>query len=140
MAGYTVFHYRRMLPKKGPSGFGVTFKAFQVDVLGVDQFVCDGTMGVVAIRALHLAFPDRMMRLSQQLRRNGPMACDADFRLGGFGQIFGMLLMNIVTIGAGKRSGFMFAGVPHGDFTLAMTLQANRVLRFRVFSGLGTEP
>ena len=57
MAGETVFHRRRMLPKKRSSGFGVTFKAFQVDVLGVDQLICDGPVGVMAIRALYLALP-----------------------------------------------------------------------------------
>jgi hypothetical protein len=55
-----------MLPKKRSPGFGVTFKAFQVDILGVDQLIGDGSVGVVAIRALHLAFPYRMMGLSQQ--------------------------------------------------------------------------
>ena len=101
MAGEAVFHCRRMLPEKRTSGFGVTFKAFQIDVLGVDQFICNGPMGVMAVRALHLTFPDRMMGLPQQLRCYGPMAWDADFRLAGFGQIFGVLSVNLVTIGAG---------------------------------------
>ncbi len=122
MAGKTVLHGRRMLPKKGSSGFGVTFKAFQVDVLGVYQLIRDGPVGIMAIRALHLTFPYRMMGLSQQLRRHGSMTRDADFGLAGFGQVFGVLPVNIVTIGAGKRSQFMFAGVPPGDFTLAVTL------------------
>ena len=101
MACETVFHRRRMLPKKRPSGFGVTFKAFQVDVLGVDQFICDGPVGVMAIRALHLTFPYRMMGLPQQQGCDFSVTCDTDFGLGGFGQVFGMLLVDIVTIGAG---------------------------------------
>ena len=52
MACETVFHRRRMLPKIRPSGFGVTLKAFQIDVLGIDQLIGDGPVGVMAIRAL----------------------------------------------------------------------------------------
>ena len=140
MTRETVFHRRRMLPKIRPSGFGVTFKTFQVDVLGIDQLIGDGSMAVVAIGALHFLFPYRMMGLSQQLRSNGPMTGDADFGLAGFGQVFGVLPVNIVTIGAGKRSHFMFTGVPHGDFTPAVTLQTNLVLFFRAFRGFGAEP
>jgi hypothetical protein len=51
-----------------------------------------------------------------------------------------VLPVNIVTIGAGKHLHFMFTGVPHGDFALAVTLQANLVLFFRVFRGFGAEP
>ena len=65
MAGQAVFHSRRMLPKIRPSGFGVAFKAFQVDVLGIDQLIRDGPVGIMAIRALHLTFAYRMMGLSQ---------------------------------------------------------------------------
>jgi len=80
------------------------------------------------------------MGLPQQQGGDFSVACDTDFGLGGFGQVFGMLLMNIVTIGTGKGADFMFTGVPHGDFTPAVTLQANRVLFFRAFSGFGVEP
>ena len=67
MAGQTVLHRRRMLPKERPPGFGVTFKTLLVDVLGVDQLIGNGSMAVVAIGALHLLFPDRMMGLPQEL-------------------------------------------------------------------------
>ena len=140
MACETIFHRRWMLPKVRASGFGVTFKAFQVDVLGIDQLIRDGSMTVVAIGALHFLFPNRMMGLSQQLRCNRPMTGDADFGLGGFGQVFGVLPVNTVTIGAGKRSQFVFTGVPPGDFALAVTSQANPVLFFGAFRGFGAEP
>ena len=140
MAGQAVFRHRRMLPQIGASDFGVTLITLQVDVLGIDQIIGNGSMAVVAIGALHFLFPDRMMGLSQQLRSNGPMTGDADLGLGGLVQIFGVLLMNTVTIGTGKRSYFMFTAVPPGDFTPVVTLQANRVLFFRAFRGFGTEP
>jgi hypothetical protein len=68
------------------------------------------------------------------------MTGDADFGLGGSGQVFGVLPVDIVTIGAGQCSYFMFTGLPPGDFTLAVTLQANPVLFFRAFRGFGAEP
>jgi hypothetical protein len=129
-----------MLPNIRPSGFGVAFKAFQVDVLGVYQLIRDGPVGIMAIRALDLAFAYRMMGLSQQLRCDRPMTVNTDFGLAGFSQIFGMLPVNIVAIGTGKSSYFMFTGVPHGDFTLAVTLQTNRVLFFGCFRRLRAEP
>ena len=118
----------------------MALKAFFVHILGIDQLICYGSMAVVAIGALHLAFTNRMVRLPQQLRCDGSMTTGADFGLGGFCQVFRIILMNIVTIGAGKGPDFMFAGVPHGDFTPAVTLEANRVLFFRAFSGFGVEP
>ena len=61
------------------------------------------------------------------------MTLRTDFRLGGFGQVFGIFLMNTMAIGAGKRSGFMLTGGPHGHFAFAVTLQANGVLFFLGF-------
>ena len=63
MACQAVFDRRGMFPHKRAPDIGVTLKAFQVDVLGIDQLVRDGSMGVVAVGTLHLAFPNGMMRL-----------------------------------------------------------------------------
>jgi hypothetical protein len=118
----------------------VAFKAFHVDVLGVYQLIRDGPVGIMAIRALDLAFAYRMMRLSQQLRGDRPMTANTDVGLAGFSQVFGMLPVNIVAIGTGKSSYFMFTGVPHGDITLAMTLKTDRVPFFGAFRGFRAEP
>jgi hypothetical protein len=63
MACQAVFDRRGMFPHKRTSDICVTLKAFQVDILGIDQLVRDGSMGVVAVGTLHLAFPNRMMGL-----------------------------------------------------------------------------
>ena len=63
MACQAVFDRRGMFPHKRSPDIGVALKAFQVDVLGIDQLVRDGSMGVVAVGARHFAFPNGMMRL-----------------------------------------------------------------------------
>ena len=90
MAGQAVFDRRRMFPHKRAPDIGVTLKAFGVDILGIDQLVRVGSMGVVAAGTLHLAFPNRMMRLPQQQRCDFAMTLGADFGLGWFGQVFGI--------------------------------------------------
>ena len=128
MAGQAVFDRRWMFPEKRPSDIGMALKTFLVYVLGINQLVRYGPVTVVAIGALHFAFTNRMMRLPQELRCDGSMTTGADFRLGGLCQVFGVFVMNIVTVGAGKRPDFMFAGVPHGDFALVVAFQTNVVL------------
>lgn len=61
MACQTVLDRGRMLPHERASDFRVTLKALQIDVLGVDQFVGDRPVGVVAVRALHFALPNGVM-------------------------------------------------------------------------------
>jgi hypothetical protein len=43
----------------------MTLEAFQIDVLRLDQFICNGSMGIVAIRTFHFALPDGVMGLPQ---------------------------------------------------------------------------
>jgi hypothetical protein len=68
------------------------------------------------------------------------MTLRTDFGLVGFGQVFGIFLMNTMAVGAGKRSGFMLAGGPHGHLTLVVTLEANFVLHILRFGRFGTQP
>ena len=98
MAGETVLHCRRMLPKKRSPGFGVTFETFQVDILGVDQLIRNRTVGVVAIRTLHFPFPYRMTRLSQQLGLYPFMTLGAHLRFTGLGEPFGVFQVRVVAI------------------------------------------
>jgi hypothetical protein len=129
-----------MFPHKRAPDIGVALKAFQVDVLGIDQLVRDGSMGVVAVGTLHLAFPNGMMGLPQQLWCDLAMTPRTNFGLSGFGQVFGIFLMDTMAVGAGKRSGFMLAGGPHGYLTLVVALETNFVLHILRFRRFGTQP
>ena len=99
VTGQAILDSRGMLPQIRPPDFSVTFKALQVHVLRIDQAVCDGPMRVVAVRALDFSFPYRVMGLPQQLGSDLLMARDTDFGLGGLCKVFGISLMNAVTIG-----------------------------------------
>ena len=57
MASETVFYSRRMFPQKRSPHVGMTFQAFQVDILGIDQLIRNGPMGVMAIPTLNLLLP-----------------------------------------------------------------------------------
>ena len=63
---------------------GVALKALLVDGLGVNQFVCYGAVGVVAIGTIQLPFPNRMPGLSQHLGANVGVAFQTSFLLTFF--------------------------------------------------------
>ena len=67
MACETVFYRRRMFPQKRSPHFGMTFQAFQVDVLGIDELIRNGPVGIMAIPALDLPFPYWMAGSPKQL-------------------------------------------------------------------------
>ena len=81
MASQAIFGDRRMFPQKRPSQLGVALKAFLIDGLGIHQFVCHRAMGIMAIRASHLAFTQGMVGLAHQLRFDVFVALPASFRL-----------------------------------------------------------
>jgi hypothetical protein len=62
----------------------MTFQAFQVDVLGVNELIRNGSVGVVAIPALDLLLPYGMAGSSEQLRSYGLVTLDTHFDFGGF--------------------------------------------------------
>ena len=84
-------------------------------------------MRVVAIRALHLAFAQRMMGSAQHLRPDILVALYAGFRLGFVRQTFWIVFMNAVAAGAGKIPALMFAAVPEGLSAPGMALQAGGI-------------
>ncbi len=45
----TIFHSGCMLPQEGSSFFGMTFIAFLIEGIGRDEFIGNGSMGIVAI-------------------------------------------------------------------------------------------
>lgn len=65
VTGKAILHGRRVLPQIRPPDLSVTFKAFQVYVLCIDQAVCDGPMRVVAVRTFDFALPYRVTGLPQ---------------------------------------------------------------------------
>jgi hypothetical protein len=84
MASETVFYGWGMFPQKGASHVGMTFQAFQIDVLGIHQLIGNGSVRVVAIPALDLPFPYRMAGSPKQLAPDRFMTLDTNFDLGGF--------------------------------------------------------
>jgi hypothetical protein len=61
VAGCTIFHGGRMFPQEGSSFFGMTFIAFLIEGIGRDEFIGDGSMGIVAVRTRHLPLSDGVM-------------------------------------------------------------------------------
>jgi hypothetical protein len=78
-----------------------------------DHAVPEPAVMVVAIRALHFPFANRMVGLFVLLRPDGPVADVAEIRLRGF-QIFPGSGMNGVAVVAGNIRDFVPALVPEG--------------------------
>lgn len=57
MASETVFYRWGVFPQKRSPHLGMTFQAFQVDILGINQLIRNGPVGVMAIPALDLLLP-----------------------------------------------------------------------------------
>jgi len=133
MARQTVIHRRRMLPQIRPSGFSMTLEAFQIDVLRLNQFICNGSMGIVAIRTFYFALPYGVMGLPQQLGTNFLMASVADLSLGGLCKVSGIFFMHTVAVGTCKPASFVFAAMPQHNLAFGMTFQADGALFFGGF-------
>jgi hypothetical protein len=61
VAGETVFDNRRVIPEKRTPQISVAFEALLVDILRFHQPVCNSPVGIMAVRALDLPFPDGMV-------------------------------------------------------------------------------
>src|SRR5690349_8621097 len=81
VAGGTTFHLDgRVLKHKRPTLFSVTLRAGLPSALPQRRAV-GSSVGIVAIRALHRAFRDTMMRRQGELRLYVPVAAEAQLRL-----------------------------------------------------------
>jgi hypothetical protein len=112
VTGQAIFHDWWMFPQERSPDIGVTFKALGVARLGVNQLVCKGSVGVVAIGTAHLALADGMVGLAQQLCPDMLMALPAGFFLTLVCKVVRVVGMNAVTAGAGKIAPLMFTAVP----------------------------
>ena len=63
MAGQAILNRRRVLPQERSARMGMALETLLVDGLGVDQFVGNGAVGVMAVRAFYLPFPNGMTGL-----------------------------------------------------------------------------
>ena len=81
MAGQTIFRHWRMFPEIWSPDFGMAFKAFEVDVLRVNQLVGNGSVRIVAVRAFHFAFTNGMVGLAHQQRSDFLVTAGTKFTL-----------------------------------------------------------
>lgn len=116
-----------MLPEEWSSLFGVALIAFIVDGIGRDQPLGAGAVGVVAVGAEHLSFPQGVMRRLEQGCADLFMAPGAELLLGGLRQQFEISTMNPVAIDAGELGCVVLASVPERYIATSVTLQADRV-------------
>ena len=128
MAGQTIFGHRRVFPQKRPSQLGVALKTFLIDGLGIHQFVCHRAMGIMAIRASHLAFTQGMVGLAHQLRFDVFVTLPTSFRLVSAGQIGRIIAVDVVATGAGKIPALMFTAVPKGLPAFGVAFQTGGTL------------
>lgn len=126
MTSQTILGHRRMLPQKRSSQLGMAFEALQINRLCVHKLIGHGSVGVVAVCALHLAFPKRMVGLAQQLRFYLLMALVAGFVCIRPGQIVGIIGMDSMATGTRQVTVLMFAALPERLPALGMAFQADR--------------
>jgi hypothetical protein len=61
VAADAAFHCRGMIPQKRPPQIGMALEALQVWILGIYEFIRNGSMRIVAIRAFHFFFSNGVM-------------------------------------------------------------------------------
>lgn len=86
MAVGAFFHNGRMFEEEGATFFRMTTIAEIIDGIRLEELGGWGAMRVVAARALHLSFAQRMMRKSHLLRCLLFVALAADVALHRLGQ------------------------------------------------------
>lgn len=138
-----VLHYRRVLPEKGTSPFGVAAQTVFIggalqQLLGIGR-----TVRIVATGASYLAFAIRHVRRALQLCTPHLMALQAQLRLrflytpilrkrsviAGIGRDrWVQFLFDIVAVYARHASGFMRATLPKEMIASRMAVQAGGVL------------
>lgn len=91
---------------------GVTLETFLIDGLGVDQFICNGAMDVVAIRAADFALPNGMVGLSQHLGAYFLMTFETGLFRIFFSPAFRIIVVDAMTTGAGEVPGLVPAALP----------------------------
>lgn len=80
---------------------GVTLKTFLVDGLSINEIVSYGAMRIMTVGAIHFAFPNGMVGLSQHLGSNVFMALSACLGLVFQGKIVGIVIVDVMATRAG---------------------------------------
>jgi hypothetical protein len=113
MATQAILIDRGVLPHERAAFFRMALIAELIGGAGFDHVFSEPAVMVVAVRALHFPFADRMVGLLVLLRPDGPVADVAKIRLSGF-QIFPGSGMNGVAVVAGNIRDFVPALGPEG--------------------------
>jgi len=132
VAGETVFRNGGVLPEEGSSFFGVALVAEFVCGIRRDHLGLESAMDIMAIRAFHFSFPDRVVRLPVLLGPDALMTDKAKIRLPCL-KIFGGPRMDCVTVVTGNPCRPVPSHVPRIDarsFTVAG--ETSRRFLFRI--------
>lgn len=135
-----IFHYRGMLPEKGPAPLRMALVAGLIDARPFELRGIGSSMGVVAIGACHLAFSERHVRRAHELGSPLKVTLAADFCLGSLveersfltdlGQLktVARLFHDRVAVDAGDSAARMRARFPVGLNPFLMALETGLVL------------
>lgn len=132
VTGLAILGYRGMRPEERPPLFRVTLVTQLVYCRGLDHLLPESAMLFMTVRALDLAFPERVVGLFGDLPPNVAMTGQTKIRLGGL-EIHLTPGVNGVATVAGDPGCFMAAHVPESQAAgFTMTLGAFGCLGCRV--------
>jgi hypothetical protein len=100
VAGDAVFYDRGMIPEKGSPQISVALKTLLVDFLSIYKFVRNSSVGVMAIGALGLSLPYRMVGLPHEISPDVRVASGAHFYLIGSRTGLRLVFVDAVTVRA----------------------------------------
>lgn len=130
MAVRAALHRGRMLPEERTAFVRVAFIADVVERVGLEEAVGHGPVGVVATRAVHLAFADRHVREVHLLGTLAEMALPTDLYHRGLGETGadGDVLHDHVAVRARQTAIVVRAPLPEQAGLSLVTAEADRVL------------
>jgi hypothetical protein len=123
----TAFTDGRVLPQEGAALFAVALITLVVDRVCRNEPLSLRAVRIMAVRANHLLFPQRMMRRLHDRRADLLVAPRAKLDLAGLRQQFRISPVNLMAINAGEFCLIVLAAMPQRHVSPGVTSQTNGI-------------